>query len=675
MNKQELLSLLNKYEQAYYSGESIISDEEYDALKDKYTSQYGEYDFVPGEGDNTGFKKVNHIYPLLSLDKIQLSDKAKLRKELERLWPVIIQPKFDGISVGIQKNLFVTRGDGYVGDDVTAQCLQIPDIDLITDLFDNDSYYFESLRAEILMTHGWLRKLNAEREKKDLPLYENCRNAAAGMVKNKDLSKVKGLCIMIYEELGSTCNESDDIYNIEELIGEDALEYAEDTIRITPTYKPVDIDAAIDFLEHLEDYRKTIDYDIDGWVVKSDIDNSLEHHGGMTGHHPKNAFAVKGKAKGGWTRLKSITWQVGKENITPVAELEPIRIEGSTISRCTLHNVSIMEALGIEKITSNTMVRVVKANDVIPRITEVKYAEEESKTIKTFNNCDVIATLNGKELGPLKLTSMNYSNRIAIPLVCPVCGGFTEFKDTNSESKILICTNPECKAKLHSRIEQMASRDGFNIVGLSEGTITKILDTYDVEHSCEILDMTKDEILKLEGFAEKSADNLYKALQKTMSKQPLNRILYAASIHLIGRDASKRICETYNLKELYTIFDKSDEEVIKDLTAIKNIGTEIAASLVKHKLLFMDLVNYIEIVEDIKKNQTSKEQLAFCITGQREPFKSMIEETGHKVTGSVSKKTKALIDSSMDMSTTKAIKAQELGIPIISTVDELKKYL
>lgn len=652
MNKQELLSLLNKYEQAYYSGESIISDEEYDALKDKYTSQYGEYDFVPGEGDNTGFKKVNHIYPLLSLDKIQLSDKAKLRKELERLWPVIIQPKFDGISVGIQKDLFVTRGNGYTGDDVTAQCLQIPDIDLITDLFDNDSYDFESLRAEILMTHGWLKKLNAEREKKGLPLYENCRNAAAGMVKNKDLSKIKGLCIMIYEELGSTCNESDDIYNIEELIGEDALEYAEDTIRITPTYKPVDIDAAIDFLEHLEDYRKTIDYDIDGWVVKSDIDNSLEHHGGMTGHHPKNAFAVKGKAKGGWTRLKSITWQVGKENITPVAELEPIRIEGSTISRCTLHNISIMEALDLKHIIlqgGETLVKVVKANDVIPRIIDVENAENDK--------------------GILEI------HEILPPTCCPVCDAFTNLKDTDSESKILICTNPECKAKLHARIEQMASRDGFNIVGLSEGTITKILDTYDVEHSYEILDMTKDEILKLEGFAEKSADNLYKALQKTMSKQPLNRILYAASIHLIGRDASKRICETYNLKELYTIFDKSDEEAIKDLTAIKNIGTEIAASLVKHKLLFMDLVNYIEIVEDIKKEQTSKEQLAFCITGQREPFKSMIEETGHKVTGSVSKKTKALIDSSMDMSTTKAIKAQELGIPIISTVDELKKYL
>lgn len=667
MNKEELLSLLNKYEEAYYRGESLISDEEYDALKEKYVEKYGEYDFVPSEG-NTGFDKVDHIHPLLSLDKVQLNDKDKLRKELERLWPVVIQPKFDGLSIEIQPNgKFITRGDGHTGDDVTAQCMQIEDIDLITDLYF--IYKLGPLRAEILMTHNCLIELNKEREASGQKLLDNCRNAAAGMLRNKDLSKVKGLTVMIYEKLGSTCNESDDIYNIKEMIGEDELERAEETIRVTPMFKPADVDAAIDFLENLEGYRKLIDYDIDGWVVKSDIDNSLEHHGGMTGHHPKNAFAVKGEAKGAWTRLKSITWQVGKENITPVAELDPVKIEGSTISRATLHNVSIMEALGLNRITSDTMVKVIKANDVIPRIIEVK---EESKIAD--ENGVMKATFNGFEIG--KIATIDYSvMSIKPPKKCPVCNGETAIKESDSDSKILICTNPECKAKLHARIEQMASRDGFNITGLSEGTITKILDTFEVESPCDILMMDIDEIMMLEGFAEKSADNLYKALQKARAKQPLNRIMYSAAIPLVGRDASKRICETYSLLDLMAIFEKEEKEAIKDLTSIKNIGIEIATSLYKHSSLFIGLSSYINSIEEIKKLQSNKEQLSFCITGQREPFKTMIEEAGHKVTGSVSKKTVALIDASGDLTTTKATRALELNIPIIQTKEQLEELL
>ena len=668
MEQKELLALLNKYEEAYYSGESLVSDEEYDALKEKYISLYGEYNFVPSEG-NTGFKKVEHIHPLLSLDKIQLNDKDKLKKELERLWPVVIQPKFDGLSIEIQQNKFVTRGDGHVGDDVTMQCLQIPDIDLVIDLFDNEE--IGPLRAEILMTHGDFKALNEQREKEGLKLFDNCRNAASGMLRNKDVSKVKGLTIMIYEELGSLCNESDDIYNIKEMIGEN-LDLC-DNIRVTPLFKPVDVDAAIDFLENLEGYRKLIDYDIDGWVVKSDIDNSLEYHGGMTGHHPKNAFAVKGEAKGAWTKINSITWQVGKENITPVAELEPVRIEGSTISRATLHNISIMEALGLKRIITKggkTLVKVVKANDVIPRIIEVKEEFNPNKIDGALS-----LSFNGKEIGVSNAETVEIKSASA-PKVCPVCGHETAIKESDSDSKILTCTNAECHAKLHARLEQMASRDGFNITGLSEGTITKILDTFEVESSSDVLFMDKEEILMLEGFADKSANNLEKALEKARKSQPLNKIMYSAAIPLVGRDASKRICEAYSKEELYAIFDKEDkEEAINDLCKIKNIGKEIATSLFENRFVFIKMIAAIDNVEDIKKEKSNKEQLSFCITGQREPFKSIIEEAGHKVTGSVSKKTVALIDASGDLSTTKAIKAIELNIPIVNSVEKLKELL
>ena len=203
----------------------------------------------------------------------------------------------------------------------------------------------------------------------------------------------------------------------------------------------------------------------------------------------------------------------------------------------------------------------------------------------------------------------------------------------------------------------------------------KILDTFEVESPCDILMMDIDEIMMLEGFAEKSADNLYKALQKARAKQPLNRIMYSAAIPLVGRDASKRICETYSLLDLMAIFEKEEKEAIKDLTSIKNIGIEIATSLYKHSSLFIGLSSYINSIEEIKKLQSNKEQLSFCITGQREPFKTMIEEAGHKVTGSVSKKTVALIDASGDLTTTKATRALELNIPIIQTKEQLEELL
>ena len=649
MNQQEFLNLLKKYEEAYYSGEPLVSDEEYDVLKEQYVSQYGEYDFVPSEGD-TGFKRVKHLYPLKSLDKVQLSDKDKLRKEITRLWPVVIMPKFDGLSIEIQPNLkFITRGNGEEGDDVTAQCMQITDIDELKGLkFENNG----PLRAEIIITHSDFNTLNAEREIAGLKLYDNCRNAAAGMLRNLDLNKVKGLTVMIYENLGSTSAHSLSIQAIESTIGQDVLDRT-DNIRITPVYKPVDIDAALNFLDNLENFRKLIDYDIDGWVVKSDLDNSLEHFGGYTGHHPKNAFSVKGEAKGAWTKINSITWQVGKENITPVAELEPVYIDGSTISRATLHNVSFLKAIGLNDIIINggrTLVKVVKANDVIPKIIKVK-REYDSEEVAI--------------------------DTVQAPTKCPICGGETAIKDSDSDSEILICTNEDCSAKIQAKAELMASRDALDITGLSEGTIAKILDTYEVNSHEEILSITKEHLLALDGFAEKSAQSLYDAIQKAIKKQSIDKVLYASAIPLIGKSTAKDICKVYTIEELSNILAKSDTDAVKDLCKIKGIGKETANSLVKHKDKFRLMFVAINEVTDIavKDNNPNKEQYSICITGQREPFKTIIESAGHKVTSSVSKKTKALIAADGDLTTSKAVKAIELKIPIIKTVEELEELL
>lgn len=223
----------------------------------------------------------------------------------------------------------------------------------------------------------------------------------------------------------------------------------------------------------------------------------------------------------------------------------------------------------------------------------------------------------------------------------------------------------------------MASREALDITGLSEGTIIKILDTYEVNSHEEILSITKEQILALEGFAEKSAQSLYDSIQKAIKKQSVDKVLYASAIPLIGKSTAKDICKVYTIEELSNILAKPDTEAIKDLCKIKGIGKETAKSFVKYKDKFKLMFVAIEEVTNIavKNNNPNREQYSICITGQREPFKSIIESAGHKVTGSVSKKTKALIAADGDLTTSKTVKAIELKIPIIKTVEELEELL
>lgn len=646
LSKEEFQKLLKGYEEAYYGGTSTISDEEYDALKDKYIELYGEYDFVPNEGD-TGFKRVKHRYPLKSLSKKQLDDKEGILELLEKLWPVIIQPKFDGLSIGIDKGC-TTRGNGEEGDDVTAQCLRINGVQSLIN-------YHEPLRAEILMTHTAFKQLNIEREAEGLELYSNCRNAASGMLRNLDLDKVKGLTVMVYEQLGSTKAETEDLKAIRDAL-EDKIQDTD--VFITPYYIPATIDDAIEYLDKLEEFRETIDYDIDGWVIKSNQPDSLNKFGGMTDHHPKNAFAVKGKAKGAWTQIHSVTWQVGKNVITPVAELEPVEIDGSIISRCTLHNISIMEALGLNTIYCDnyhkTFVHVVKANDVIPKIIDIKHEITEGQD----------------ELNGYIDTSVNP------PALCPICRQKTAIRKTDSDSKVLICTNPNCEAKLQAKIEHMAKRDAFDIKGLSEGTIAKILDTYVIMNPAEVLTITKEEILELEGFADKSATQLAKAIEECVASQPLDKVLYAAAIPLIGKTASRDICRKYTVEELNHILELNKEDAIIELCKVKGIGRIAAESLYDNRKQYELISVAISRVTDVAVKEFSNiKQETFCITGPREPFRTIIETSGHKVASTVRKNTKALIASDGKLTSVKAKKALELNIPIIQTVEELKELL
>lgn len=647
LNQEQLLQLLQQYEQKYYSGESEVSDEEYDAIKDYYVTKFGEYNFVPDEGD-TGFIKIQHKYPLKSLSKVQVQQDMLLREHLTKLFPIIIEPKYDGLSIEIQRPsmnsnriIFVTRGNGEIGDDVTKQCLQISGAKELYKLFDSSE---QSFRAEVMMSHSAFETINNRKVVNGEEPLSNCRNAASGMLRNLDLTKIEGLIIMIYEDLSSIKKTSEQVVTLKNKVEKLNLG---DSIRVTDFYRPENIENAVEQLNLLEEFRKNIDYDIDGWVVKNDLDNSLELFGGYTGHHPKNAIAVKGIAKGEWTYVKDIVWQVGKQSINPVANLVPVDIDGASISRATVYNLNKLQEMNLDYLefseNSNplTKVKVVKANDVIPKIIAVEHCEDNHAIIK----------------------------QTGIPSKCPACGG-----DVSEENGRLVCLGANCHAKLKARLEQMCSREALNITGMSTGAIDKFYNTFQLNDLTDILQANKEDILELEGYADKSATKLEQAILKARSSQTVDKVLYASAIPLIGKSTAKDICEYYSLQELIAILNEETGLPGElELMKIKDIGSETAKSLMNNKNEFFKLLNCIEEIKDIKKDKPAN-QLSFCITGQREPFKTIIEQAGHKVTGSISKKTTALINANNEQST-KADKAKLLNIPIIKTETELKEFL
>jgi DNA ligase (NAD+) len=529
MDIKELKRILNYHDNLYYNQDAPeISDEEYDALKAKYVELTGEeYNYVPGIAM---FSKYEHPYPILSLDKVQITDDITLRKEIERLLPIVIEPKFDGLTLVTYKDAIVTRGNGQVGENVLDNASTIKGIKKLMELI-------LPVRGEALIKRSVFNQINEARAKKGLDLFKNPRNAAAGMLRNKSVNKVEGLTFFAYDLLGNSKSVTNQLNLIDDKCAYD--------VKVTPSWRFEDADKAIEFIKSFD--RDTLDYDIDGLVVKSDAFDSLNKFG-MTGHHPKNAFAVKFEAKGAWTEIKDITWQVGRTNITPVAELVPVEIDGSTISRCTLHNIGIIKALDLSIIAMDlnhkTLVKVIKTNDVIPRIIEAK--------IETYNGDD---------------PASYYGKFIHAPKECPSCN-----EPTHIENDILKCVNSSCPAKLLSRITHMAQRDALDIVGMSEETAKKIIEMYDIQMPAQVLLITQEQLEKLPGFAKKSAEKLYKAIQKARTTTA-DKMLYAAAMHLIGRSVSKDLCSNFNLENLTEIVKEQRTDI---LTSIEGIGKEIA---------------------------------------------------------------------------------------------------
>lgn len=672
MTQQELKDLLAYHDDLYYNQDAPeISDAEYDKLKNEYVKLYGEYNYVPGQASKNSVK-YTHTSPILSLDKVQITDEDKLRAELERLFPVIIQPKMDGLTVVYypDTDTYVTRGNGHIGEDITPNMQRVLGIGHKTT---------HPVRMEVVMLKSQFNRLNKIREEEGLELFKNPRNAAAGMLRQKDSSKVQGLAAYAYNILEDNTSARQQVETLSQTY----------LWNIVNSYTPTSIDDAIRYLKQCQETRNDLDYEIDGMVIKHDGTKDF----GMTGHHPKNAIAVKFETEGKWTTLRDITWQVGRTGkITPVAEFDTIDLLGSEVSRATLHNYGMMKALNLEFMAydsngSATEVFVIKANDIIPAITEVRYSDNFSDSLQVLE-----------------------------PEACPECDG--EVEKINDQ---LFCANPNCSAKILGRLVHMANREAFDIEGLSEETSKKLIDKYkeviernivqlmnseevmtmeDDEyyqqeaialdnkqreinnlHPSFIYDLTYEDILELEGFAKVSAKKLYDAIQASKTID-FDRFLYGCGIPLIGKRVAKDIAQYYSTKDnVIKAFTDDFYNDFEDLNKINGIGSETINSLKKNWFTHIVPFGYVSgfTINPIKTNKKAESQLSIVVTGKfeisRNEIKEMIEEAGHKFAGSVSKKTSYLLASPGEEGTSKYKNATINNIPIIKSIKELKEIL
>jgi DNA ligase (NAD+) len=618
---RKLKELIDYHDDLYYKKAAPeISDAEYDALKQQYIAMGGEYDYVPDDTD--GGATFTHIAQVLSLDKV--NDETELREKVKELWPVVVEPKIDGMTIVAYNDKFVTRGNGFIGEIVTPGVSQIQGIQF--------SQYNTAVRMEVFITRENLEKLNTERQANGEKTFENTRNAIPGILRKADPNYIKYLNYHVYNILGSSATEEQQLITLKNQ-GWSVVPYG-----VFSDENGKTVDDAVRFIISYKDKRDRLPYDIDGLVIKSNIPNAQAVFG-VTGHHPKNAFAWKFPSEGKWTIINDVTWQVGRTGkLTPVAEIQPVRVCGSEISRVTLHNKGIMNALGVK--AKGQKVFVIKANDVIPAITK---AETIVSPVDSFPE----------------------------PKKCPDCGG-----DIDVVNDQAFCNNPICKSKLIGSIVHLAKKDALDIEGLSDETAKKLIDSGFVKYPWDIFTLDVTAIQQLPGFAKRSATTLYNRIQRARTTE-LHRFLYATGVPGVGRSVSRDIAETVG----------SFAEFINDIKAgcvqikqINGIGNTIVQNIMKYAALWLYLFQYVTPKDSPVKRSSNTtlpqdgtsgwtKSYTFVITGTlskpRAWFENYIRNKGHNVSNSVSRNTDYLVVG-QNVGATKTNAAKAKGIKVIS---------
>ena len=640
---QELVELLNRAAKAYYQdADEIMSNYEYDALYDELQALEAQTGVTLSSSPtvNVGYEvlselpKERHPSPMLSLDKTK--DVAGLQA-FAGDQKVVMSWKMDGLTIvltyrdgGLVKA--VTRGNGEVGEVITANARTFKNLPL------QIPYKGELvLRGEAVIGYKDFEKINEEIAEVDAK-YKNPRNLCSGSVRqlNSEITAKRNVKFYGFSLVQA---EGVDFHNSRaaqlDWLASQGFEVVEHIV-VSREEIPNEV---IKFSEKIV----SNDFPSDGLVLIYD-DVAYGQSLGRTSKFPRDSFAFKWADETSKTVLREIEWSPSRTGlINPVAIFDPVELEGTTVSRASVHNISIMEEL---ELGIGDQIEVYKANMIIPQIAE----------------------------------NLTRSGVKDIPKVCPVCGGATEIRSI-SNAKALYCTNPECQAKQLKSYALFVSRDALNIDGLSEATLEKFIargfihDFADLFH----LEQHREEICEMDGFGEKSYNNLIASVEKAR-ETTLPRLIYGFGIANIGLANAKLIC-----KEIGHDPERVMDLTAEDLAAIDGIGDVIAGNYVayfadaEHRELFEKLLKEVKLPEEQEDvGEQTFAGMNFVITGSVEHFanrnevKALIESKGGKVTGSVTSKTNYLINNNVESTSSKNKKAKDLGIPIITEEDFLR---
>ena len=638
---KELVELLNRYAYEYYTKDApSVSDSEYDQLyRELVELETAHPDEILPESPThrvggvvlKGFTKYQHQYPLYSLqdafsrEELEAFDQ-RVRKDFSSI-SYVCELKIDGLSISLtyENGVLVTgatRGDGSVGEDITENLKRVKDIPLVLPEPVNIT-----VRGECYMPRASFDRVNQIRQENGEPEFANPRNAAAGTLRQLDTKIVakRNLATFLYQEVSPTDQSSQEGV-LEKLA---RLGFVVNQERVLAE----DMEQIWDFIQKVAQLREDLPYDIDGIVIKVN-DLAVQEELGFTVKAPKWAVAYKFPAEEKEAKILSVDWTVGRTGVvTPTANLTPVQLAGTTVSRATLHNVDYIAEKDIHQ--EDTVI-VYKAGDIIPAVLRVVKDKRVS------------------------------DQALAVPTHCPSCQSeLLHFEDEVA----LRCINPLCPAQIKEGLNHFASRDAMNITGLGPAVVEKLFAAQLVEDVAGIYRLTVEDLLTLEGFKEKSAEKLYEAIQAS-KENSAEKLLFGLGIRHVGSKVSQILLqEFHDLDQLAT----ADPERI---ASIDSLGMVVAESLKRYfaqegsKRLLQELkeagVNMAYLGEKVAAD-AALSGMTVVLTGKlerltRSEAKAKLESLGAKVTGSVSKKTDLVVAGSDAGS--KLTKAQELGIQV-----------
>ena len=626
-----LIDKLNVYTKFYDEGHPVISDKEWDDMYFELQNLENEYNiyFEDSPTLNISYQvvnklnKVEHSHPMLSLDKTKSIDTLK---SFVGNKSYIVMGKMDGLTCSLtyRKGRLVaaeTRGNGIIGEDILHNALQVKNIPNRIP-FDDEEYVID---GEIICDYKTFKNFSSE--------YKNPRNFAAGSIRLLDSkeSAYRGLSFIAWDcikGLESQTSLSGKLHILRKNFGFNIVPYVVHGNRTMEEY-----------IEYIKKTCQDMYYPIDGVVIKY---NDIEEYkaAGRTDHHFKGGIAYKFYDEEYETTLEDIEWTMGRTGqLTPVAIFTPIDIDGTEVSRASLHNISIMKELGLSHY--NCKISVYKANQIIPQISQV--IEDNSQEV------------------------------IVYPSICPICGCATSIHKDN-DSEVLYCDNPDCEGKILNQLDHFCGKKGLDIKGLSKATLEKLMDWGWIENEKDIfmLFTHRTEWIKKPGFGVASVDKILAAID-TASETTLDKVIAAAGIKEIGSRVAKDIAAHY---DTWADFRKET-----NFLKIDGIGEVMNDNLIN--FVYKDIDYIVEHYLDIKSNQKEEvnnnlEGKVFCITGKLKHFKNRtelqadIENKGGKVVSSMSSKVTHLINNDNTSTSSKNLAAQRAGIPIITEEEYLQ---